>query len=218
MLKHKQLYLLLLLATISAGAIFAVQIINTKKITITPNSVPILSNGYFDILIEEDDYVLGNPGAPLTVVLFNDFSCPTCKTTYNEITKFVNEHPQNIRLFLKETPRKNLFYKTNDLPYRSSFCAGKQNKYWEYLDVLNTQKNISSESDLTKIANELKINTISWWQCVNSDAAKQKIARTISLAESLGIEQVPTIYINNKKINLDKDINIIEMLSKFIEK
>lgn len=211
-------YLILTIAVIIAGSIFAAQIIKTKKITVKPTAAPILSEGYYDIPIENDDQVLGNPGAPLTIVFFSDFSCSACKLKYYEINKFVKEHPQDIRLFVKEIPRKNLFYKTNDLPHRSAYCAGKQGKYWQYLDVLNTEKNISNESNLTKIASGLKLNTTNWWQCVNSEEAKQKIARISSLATSLGIEQVPTIYVNNKKVNLENDIDTTELLSKFIVK
>jgi len=214
----KKFYLLLLSAIIIAGSIFTVQVIKAKKITITPTATPILSDGYYNIPIENDEQVLGNPGAPLTVVLFSDFSCSNCKTKYYEISKFVKEHPQDVRLFTKDLPRKNLFYKTNDLPHRSAYCAGKQGKYWQYADILNTQKSISTEADLTKIADELKINTLSWWQCVNSEEAKQKISRTTEFATSLGIDQVPTIYVNNKKINLENDISVTELLSKFIVK
>ncbi len=211
-------YILLIVAVITAGGIFTVQLLNTQKITVKQSDTPLLSAGYFDIATENDDQILGNPGAPLTIVLFIDFNCPTCKIQYNKISKFVSEHPQDVRMYLKEIPQKNLFYKINDMPHRSAFCAGKQNKYWQYVDVLNNEKNISSESDLTKIANDLKINTVTWWQCVNSEEAKQKIARTTDLATSLNVTQVPTIYANNKKINLENDIDIIEMLTKFIAK
>lgn len=214
----KKFYLLLLLAVITAGTIFTIQVIKAKKITVKQTTTPLLSEGYYDISIENDDQLLGNPGAPLTVVLFSDLSCPACKLKYFEISKFVNQHPQDVRLFIKEVPPKSLFYKTNDLSYRSAFCAGKQGKYWPYMDILNTQKNISSEADLTKIADGLKINIANWWQCTNSDEAKQKITRAINLAASLGVVQVPTIYINNKKLNLENDINITEMLTKFIAK
>lgn len=214
----KKFYLLLLLAVMIAGSIFVAQIIKTKKITITPANTPLLSEGYYDIPTENDDQILGNPGAPLTVVLFSDFSCSDCKIKYFEITKFAKEHPQNIRIFLKEVPQKNLFYKTNDLPHRSAYCAGKQGKYWAYMDILNTQKNISSEFDLTKIADELKLNTVSWWQCTNSNDAKQKIGRTIALATSLGVDKVPTIYVNNKKLDLENEIDLTELLTKFIAK
>lgn len=211
-------YLILTIAVVIAGSIFTVQIMKAKKITVKPNVIPILSEGYYDIPTENDDQILGNPGAPLTVVLFSDSTCPVCKLKYYEISKFVKEHPQDVRLFVKNVPSKNLFYKTNDLPHRSAYCAGKQGKYWQYLDILNTQKNTSSESDLTKIADGLKLNTINWWQCVNSEDAKQKISRTVALAATLGVEQTPTIYVNNKKINLENEINITELLSKFIVK
>ncbi len=211
-------YLLLLLAVITAGTIFTFQVIKARKITVTPSATPLLSEGYFEIPLENDDPVLGNPGAPRTIVLFNDFSCPDCKVKYNEISKFTREHPQDVRLFSKDIPHKNLFYKINDFPHRSAYCAGKQGKYWQYLDALNTQKNISTESDLTKIADDLKMDKVNWWQCVNSDEATQKIARTVALAASLGIEQTPIVYVNNKKINLENNIDIIEMLTKFIVK
>lgn len=214
----KKFYLLLLLAIIIAGSIFSFQLIKARKITISPVTVPILSEGYYEIVTENDEQILGNPGAPLTVIMFTDFSCSTCKLQYKEVINFVKKHPLDVRLFLKEIPQKNLFTKTNDLPHRGAFCANKQNKYWEYIDALYNQKNISKESDLTKIASDLKLNTVSWWQCTNSSEAIQKIARITEQATTLGIQQIPTIYINNKKINLENDINITEILSKLIVK
>lgn len=214
----KKFYLLLLLAIIVAGSIFSFQLIKTRKITIKPVAVPILSEGYYEISTDNDEQILGNPGAPLTVVMFTNFSCSTCKQKYNEVIKFVTEHPLDVRLFVKEIPQKSLFTKTNDLPHRSAFCANKQNKFWEFVDALYNQKNISTESDLTKIASDLKLNTVSWWQCVNSTETTQKVARITDQAATLGIEQVPMIYVNNKKINIENDINLTEILTKLIVK
>ncbi|MFA6423829.1 MAG: thioredoxin domain-containing protein [Candidatus Magasanikbacteria bacterium] len=211
-------YLLLLLAVITAGSIFTVQLIKTRKITVKPSVTPLFSEGYYENLTENDDQILGNPGAPLTLVLFSDFSCSACRLKYFEINKFVREHPLDVRLFLKDLPRQSLIFKTNDLAHRSAFCAGKQDKYWQYVDILYTQKNVSNESGLTKVANDLKLDTASWWQCVNSEDAKQKIAHTLATANTLGIDKVPTIYANNKRINLDNDVSITEMLTKLITK
>lgn len=211
-------YILLLLAVIVAGSIFALQFTRAKKISVKPTDTPILSEGYYSIASDEDDQILGNPGAAITITIFSDLSCADCKQKYNEIVDFVRAHPQDVRMILKYTSRPGLFFKTNDLPQRSALCAGQQGKYWEYVDVLNNKKQSITENALTTIADNLKLNTVSWWQCVNSEQSKQKINNSITLSQSLGIEELPAIYINNKKINLENDINLIEILTKFITK
>jgi protein-disulfide isomerase len=211
-------YILLLLAVVVAGSIFALQFTRAKKISVKPADIPILSEGYYNIVSDEDDQILGNPGAAITITIFSDLSCADCKQKYNEVATFVREHPQDVRLILKHTPRPGLFFKTNDLPQRSAFCAGKQGKYWEYVDILNGEKQSTKENALTAIADNLKLNTVSWWQCVNSEQSKQKINYQIAQSQSLGIETLPAIYINNKRINLENDINLVEILTKFIAK
>ncbi len=214
--KLTKFYLILILAVIIAGTIFTSQFLRAKKITVKPADTPLISEGYYDIDVS-DDPVLGNPGARLTVVLFSDLACPKCQQKYEEISKFVNSHPQDVRLFLKFTQGKSTFFKTDDIAQRASFCAGKQNKFWEYLDLLNTQ-NDQKEQTLKKITSDLKLNSNLWWECVNSPEAKQKISRSLALAQTLAIDQSPVVYANNKKINLDNDVSLTEMLTKFIVK
>jgi len=211
-------YLLLLVAVIVAGAIFAFQFNRAQKISVKPADTPILSQGYYNITNDKDDQILGNPGAAITITFFTDLSCKNCKQKYQELASFVKEHPQDIRMILKYATHSALFFKTNDLPQRSAYCAGTQNKYWEYVDVVNSDKNFDNESALTKVAEDLQLNTVNWWQCVNSDLAKQRIVDSNNLAQSLGIKELPAIYVNNKKINLTNDINLTEMLGKFIAK
>ena len=104
-------YLLLLLAVAVAGTIFALQITRAKKISIKPADTPILSDGYYNIEIDQDDKILGNPGAALTITVFSDFTCKNCRQKYNEVATFVKEHPQDIRLILKYASRPSLFLK-----------------------------------------------------------------------------------------------------------
>lgn len=217
MSKLAKFYLLLLLAILIAGSIFITQFLRARTITVKPVDIPLISEGYYNIPIEDNDPVLGNPGSPLTVVLFSDLACKKCRQSYDEISKFVKIHPQDVRLFLKFGQSKNMFFKTDDLPQRAAFCAGKQNKFWDYLDLLNTEDN-QNEQTLKKIADNLKLDSTSWWNCANSSDAQQKIARSITLTQSLGIDQWPIIYVNNKKINLQNDISITDMLTQFIVK
>ena len=80
--KITKFYLLLFLAIIIAGGSFAWQFFKSRKITVTPNITPLISEGYYEIPTNEDP-VLGNPGAPLTIIMFSDFACKDCQKKYS---------------------------------------------------------------------------------------------------------------------------------------
>ncbi len=214
----KQLYLFISLGIIIAASAFAWQLIQANKIIIKPVDTQLVSTNYYDIKIEDDDFTLGNPGAPLTVVLFGDYSCSDCQKKYSEITTFVKAHPQDVRMFLKNFPKGSLFFKANDLPERAAFCAGKQNNFWQFADAINEGSNKTDQKGLEQIANDLKLDTTQWSDCLTSDEATQKIKRVVDMSQTLGISTLPTIYINNKKITLEKDLDITNLLTRFIAK
>jgi len=210
-------YLLLFVAVLLAGATFAWQFYQTKNITVKPNTTPLISTGYYEIPTN-DDAVLGNPGAPLTVVMFSDFVCSDCQKQYLTITNFVRQNPQSVRMFLKYSPSVNLFLKPNDLPVRAALCADKQSQFWPYLDALHSASSQSNEKTLNQIAADLKLNKIAWQNCLTSNDIQQKVAAESALSRTLNINTLPTFFINNKKLNLDKNLNIIDLLSKLISK
>ncbi len=73
-----------------------------------------------------------------------------------------------------------------------------------------------TEDGLKKIADGLNLDTDEWWECTNSDEAKNKMTAAKLLAENLGIKYVPALFINNKQINLDDDLDIEDILNKSI--
>ena len=86
------------------------------------------------------------------------------------------------------------------------------------MDVAAEQRNNLEQSGLKKIALDLNLNVESFWQCANSLETKQAIANSTALSSQLSIRSLPAIFVNNKMINTDKDVNIEEMLTNFIKK
>lgn len=215
--KIKNFYILLTLAIVIAGGSFAWQIVKVREITITPDAKPLISDGFYEISTNEDP-ILGNPGAPLTLIMFSDFTCADCQKKYSILVDFVKSHPQEARMFLKYSPKPSLFFKADNLAFRGALCANKQNKFWGYTDLLISMNNPNKQSDLEKNITNLKINSSTWQDCLNSQESQQKIAGAVALSQTLGIEKVPTIYINNKKLNLDTNPDLGDLLSKLIAK
>lgn len=215
--KITKFYILLVLAVIIAGSAFAWQFFKARQITVKPITIPLISDGYYEIPTNEDP-ILGNPGAPLTLIMFSDFACSDCQKKYSILTDFVKAHPQAARLFLKFSPQPSLFFKANDFAYRGAICADKQNKFWDYNDLLIKTKDPNNQTTLEENINDLKINTNTWKDCLVEPLTQQKIAGVTALSQTLGITKVPTIYINNKRLNLDTDPNLSDLLSKLVTK
>ncbi|MEK9168514.1 MAG: thioredoxin domain-containing protein, partial [Patescibacteria group bacterium] len=84
----------------------------------------------------DDDVVLGNPDATVTVFIFSDYQCPFCG-------KFFQEAEVLIRKNYVETGKVKMVHK--DLAFlgpeskaaaQAAECAKDQGKYWQYHDAL----------------------------------------------------------------------------------
>ena len=213
----KKFYLLLILAIIIAGGAFAWQWSKNSKITVKTNTTPLFSDAYFPI-DTNDDAVLGNPGAELTIIMFSDFACSDCQAKYATISDFVKKHPKDVRLFLKYTPSNNLLTKPNDWPFRAALCAGKQDKFWNFTDALITAKKSTTENDLTALAKTLNLNNDQWNKCATDQTIQQQIDKNIATSQSLGLKNTPVFYFNNRLLNMDKNLDLVDLLNKLTAK
>jgi protein-disulfide isomerase len=200
-----------------AGIFFYRQIVRTLQITVVRTEAPLISPGVVFIPNSDSEQSFGNPGANIIVTEFVDLGCARCLSLHSAIKQFVFKHPQDIRLIWKDNPRAGILSDYN-LAHQAAYCAGKQNKFWEFIGVAKEQRNNLAEAGLKKIALDLNLNTESWWLCVNSPETKQAIDSSVGQAAQLGIRSLPAIFVNNKMINTDKDVNMEEMLTNFIVK
>jgi len=214
---HKKFYILLLAVVALAGFLFALQIMRARQITVERTVAPLISTNSIFIPNSDSEQTLGNPGAAITVVEFVDISCDRCLRLHSTIKEFVLKHPQDTRMVWKYNVKPGLF-SNHTLAHQAAYCAGKQNKFWEFIDVAAANQNNLLEPGLKKIALDLNLNVESLWLCANSPETKQAVADSAEIAAQLGIKSLPAIFVNNKLINTDKEINIEEMLGSFIKK
>ncbi len=160
---------------------------------------------------------MGNPGADLNIILFGDFSCAKCREVYTQVAKTVRANPQKMRLVWKSAPLGGIFTPGNFLPHQAAYCAGLQNQFWPFAEIAMADKYNLTEDGLKKIAEGLKLNTVTWWQCTNSEITKKKITDTIAMVNGLRLRSVPALFVNNKLIDTNAKINLEDLLASFIK-
>ncbi|MBU0545824.1 DsbA family protein [Patescibacteria group bacterium] len=199
--------------------VFISQFNKFQNITTHPSKEPIISAVSYDIPIDESDAVFGNPGAPITIVEFCSLDCRECRATHLLISDFVKQNPSNARLIWKDTAIPHYFFQTNKLAGASVYCASLQGdgEQFKFIETAMREKMSFNETQIKKVAQDAGLNADALWQCANTPDAQSKADTSMLLAQSLGIKSLPSVFVNNKKINLDEGVDLKKMLDKFVE-
>ena len=84
----------------------------------------------------------------------------------------------------------------------ASYCAQKQNKFWEYHNTLYDNWGGENTGWITKnvligFANDIKLDLDSFSQCLENSEFKQKVLDNEQFAREIGIDATPSFLIFN---------------------
>lgn len=213
----RKLYLSLGVIVLILGAIFYNQFKKSAAITIRPEAEPIVSLSSVDLPDNLTDQMLGNPGAPTTIVEFADLGNSASNKLYADLSAFASANGKDVRFIWKDLPSAG-FFEDSALGHEAAYCAGKQNKFWTFVDkVIGGQYSLKQEY-LAEAAKATGLDAVAWDKCLADPDTAQKISSAVALAQSLGIQTAPALFINNKKINLTADVDVKQMLNSLIAK
>jgi len=155
---------------------------------------------YGTINITSGSPILGSTDAPITIMAFGDYQCPSCREW------FLNTRPNITKNFI-ETGMVNLVFVDADLlgndsllAAEASYCAEEQGKYWEYHGLLfNSQQGIddgwANSKSLKAFANDLQLDLDLFENCLDSRKFEKKVKFNAFEAKKNGIIKTPTFII-----------------------
>ncbi len=149
----------------------------------------------------DDDPVLGEKDAPVTIVSFEDFQCPYCKRAYDDAIQQIKKgyiDTGKVKYVFRDFP---LSFHPNAAPAaEAAECADEQGKFWEYHDALYANQNKLGKEMYTKIAQELKMDITKFSQCIDSGKYKQEVQKDFEYGQSIGVSGTPTFFVNGIKL------------------
>ena len=153
--------------------------------------------------VTDEDWVRGNPDAPITIVEYADFQCSAC-ANYSYYLKAVMEaFPNSIRVVYRDMPLPSI----HDKAYLSSMvgkAAGNQGMFWEMYDLLFENQSVwfyYTDEEFVDWALEqaetLALNLDQFEADIyNSDVRTALEAQTNELL-NLGVHYTPFVIIND---------------------
>lgn len=217
MKSHKTLFIALSAAIFILILLLWREINSALSITTESSNEPLIANNGTAIPITVADPVLGNPGSTTEVVAFLDLDKSNNRDIYNEISAFVRSNPRDVHFIFKHAPVARFLFSDGVLAHKGIYCAGKQNKFWQFADAVASGKYNFRESGVKSAADAVGIDNGVWLDCLSSDAANLAVQKNLAEAEALDLGQPPLIFINNKKINIAHGVNLTDILTSAIQ-
>ena len=146
---------------------------------------------------------MGDPDAPVTLMEFADYQCPGCAFFALQIKPQLREdfiEPGQLRFVLHDYPLEqhgNAF-----LAARAAHCAGDQDVYWDYHDILAAQQESwSLQSDprgeFVDYAGAAGADEGEFRECLNSDQHAETVTANALLGDQLGVTGTPTVLLSD---------------------
>ena len=170
----------------------------TLNLESTPNDSSILNKEN----LMQGSAILGNPDAKITIVEFGDYQCTFCYKFHDETMKKIDQayiKTENVNFVYRDFPLNG---PQSILASEASYCAQKQNKFWEYHNTLYDNWGGENTGWITKnvligFANDIKLDLDSFSQCLENSEFKQKVLDNEQFAREIGIDATPSFLIFN---------------------
>ncbi|MBW6465917.1 MAG: peptidylprolyl isomerase [Brevefilum sp.] len=154
--------------------------------------------------LREDDWVKGNPDAPITIFEYADFQCPACVNFAQFSGSLYEYFPNSIKIVFRHLPLPSI----HGLAFISGMAAeaaGAQGKFWEMHDLLYL-----SQGQWNQLTEEMFVNWIvdqaqlfeldvdQFRQDLLNEEKRAWLEETTTERLTLGLNYTPTVVVNGR--------------------
>src|SRR5215213_60802 len=146
-----------------------------------------------------DQPSLGKVEAPVTLVIFTDYQCPSCAAIHPALERLVQEYGDKVRLVARDFPLSQHVeaFKAAE----AAEAAREQGKYWEYVQLLMRNQSALSVDKLKEYASELALDRPRFDSALESGKFTETVQHDIEEGMRLGINATPTVFINGRRVS-----------------
>ena len=161
--------------------------------------------------LADDDPLLGNPEAPVTVVEFSDFQCPFCRQLWRDALPQIKEKyikTGKVKFVYRDFPIVSIHDMAQTYA-EAAECADEQGKFWLMHDTIfeeqdrRGQGTVSgiSATDVKRWAKEIGLDGNAFDECLNSEKYRTEVERDLAAGQGAGVSGTPATFINGRLIS-----------------
>ncbi len=198
-MNRKQILITFLPAIVLAIAVLLIRVSQYEPLYPKEDYSGQSSQTHVQIPLFPTDPIIGEKKAPKTVVAFEDFGCAPCAQSLASLFTFMNEHPGKVKIIWKGLPVVRV-PNASDRAHLTSICADRQGKFESFARSMIEGENDVSDDGVNAVAEKINLNKKNLANCLATTGPGEQIETNKTIAQALGVQAVPTIFINNIQV------------------
>jgi protein-disulfide isomerase len=142
----------------------------------------------------DDDPARGPATAPVTIVEFTDFQCPSCAAMHPILEEVLRSYGDKVRLVVRDYPLNQHEFARKAA--EAANAANAQGKYFEYISLLYKNQKALDVPSLKKYATQVGLNRVRFDAALDRGVYAAEIKKDIEAGEIYGVGSTPTLFIN----------------------
>ncbi len=151
----------------------------------------------------DDDPVLGDKEAKLTLIEFSDYECPFCKRYFDSTLPQIKKEyvdTGKMKIVYRDLPLS--FHQNAHKEAEAADCAGEQGgdeAYFKFHDIMFTKTTSNgtglSLDQLPDLAKQIGLDGAKLKSCLDSGKYVEEVDKDLAYAQSVGADGTPTFFI-----------------------
>lgn len=146
--------------------------------------------------VDENDHVLGDRNAKVSIVEFSDFECPFCGRLHPTLARITQEYEGEVNWVYRHFPLS--FHRNAESSARASECVarlGGNDAFWNFGDRLFENQRSLNDDLYTQLAGEFGIDQTEFESCLSDDAIAQAVSEDLNDATRSGGRGTPYVVV-----------------------
>ena len=142
---------------------------------------------------------LGPETAPITIVEYGDFGCPTCLGWYKSgvLNQLRAKYGDQVRFVWRDFP---VITALSPKAAEAGQCAHEQGKFWEFYNAVYQHNVAIAASDLQTYATDIGLDLTKFNDCVTSRRYQDRVNAELQEGYARGLRATPSFFVNDQRV------------------
>ncbi|MDB5964139.1 MAG: DsbA family protein [Polaromonas sp.] len=141
------------------------------------------------------DRVQGPADAPVTVLEYGDFECPSCLQAHVALKVMLPHFGNKVRFAFRHFPLREV-HPHAELAAEASEAAGAQGRFWPMHELLFSHPHQLKEKHLLSYAEQLGLDISRYQNEMRDHVYLQRVQEHVQSGNAAGVRATPAFYVN----------------------
>jgi len=190
------------IAVLLAGVLIAGSVLYTKDGNVhAPTDFGNNNSGVAENVraVSEDDHILGDVHAPVSIIEYSDFECPFCTRLHPTLARIVEDFPNDVKWVYRHFPLTSIHAEAEPAALAAECVAdlGGNDAFWSFADEVFAAGPLGNNVYVS-IANKLGIKESDFSRCLSSRKFEARVTADAQNAVDSGGRGTPYVIVINE--------------------